>query len=73
MKSHIGRIPLFLAILLLVSTVKVKGQAPPALKEEPKQFAIRIGVEEVRIDGVVLDNKGHQIPYRRTGNRFRNP
>jgi VWFA-related protein len=61
MKSRIGRIPLCLAILLPASIVNVKGQAPPELKEEPKQFAIRIGVEEVRIDAVVLDNRGHQI------------
>jgi VWFA-related protein len=57
------RILLCLACLLAASIVSTNGQTPPPeTKEEPQQeFAIKVGVEEVRIDAVVLDNKGRQI------------
>jgi VWFA-related protein len=47
-------------LLLYAQAIPLIGQTPE--KEEPKsEFAIKVGVEEVRIDAVVLDHKGHQI------------
>jgi VWFA-related protein len=42
--------------------INLDGQSTSAIKQEAKQdFSIKVGVEEVRIDTVVLDNKGHQV------------
>jgi VWFA-related protein len=62
MKTSAARILLCSGCLWSALIINMNGQTPPATKEEPKRdFAIKIGVEEVRIDAVVLDNKGRQI------------
>lgn len=50
---------LWLGILLCSGTLMLsaKGQAPAA----KEAYSIKIGIEEVRLDAVVLDRKGHQI------------
>jgi VWFA-related protein len=49
--------------------INIRGQESPGLPQESgrrverpeKDFVIRVGVEEVRLDAVVVDKKGHQI------------
>jgi VWFA-related protein len=53
--------------LWLAWTICSNAQANPASavshpkEEPPKDFSLKVAVEEVRIDAVVLDRKGHQI------------
>lgn len=54
MHSAIGRV-LACFVGCLALSLMVASQA------QQQDFAIKVGVEEVRIDAVVLDNKGHQI------------
>jgi VWFA-related protein len=51
-----------LPIILCCSALAMPlyGQVGPAAKEG-QEFDIKVGVEEVRIDAVVLDNKGRQV------------
>jgi VWFA-related protein len=56
---------LIISVLWFLAIAISNGQERhiPAETNLPEgDFAIRIGVEEVRIDAVVLDNKGRQIP-----------
>jgi VWFA-related protein len=59
----IGFRALLLIGLLFPSAITIlSGQENSAVrKESERDYAIRIAVEEVRIDAVVLDKKGHQI------------
>jgi VWFA-related protein len=62
MKTSAVRILLCSGCLWSALITYLDGQVPPKIKEEPKKdFSIKVGVEEVRIDTLVLDNKGRQI------------
>jgi VWFA-related protein len=51
MKAHVSIV--CLSALLIYATAQIK---------EMEEFSIKVGVEEVRVDAVVLDNKGRQVP-----------
>jgi VWFA-related protein len=62
MRAGVARILLCFGCLWSASAINLNAQMPAAMKEEAKRdFSIRVGVEEVRIDAVVLDKRSRQI------------
>jgi VWFA-related protein len=53
----------FVGTICLGWTINAESQShtPTSTAEKKDEFKIRVGVEEVRLDSVVLDQKGHQI------------
>ena len=57
-------ISLLCAVLMNVQSQENRASSPDKidyLRQTKQEIPIRVGVEEVRLDAVVLDNKGHQI------------
>jgi VWFA-related protein len=60
MKIRAAQILFFCECSFYFLSAPLNAQIPMA-KEAKGEFSIKVGVEEVRIDAVVLDRKGHQI------------
>lgn len=74
MKHSIGLILCWFGMLLVWAPIpQTYGQEKPDQREEKQasiedqNFTIRIGVEEVRLDAVVLDGKGRQVTDLKAG------
>jgi hypothetical protein len=61
MKISTAQILLCCECLLYALATPSNGHTFPEKEESKDGFAIKVGVEEVRIDAVVLDRKGRQI------------
>jgi VWFA-related protein len=67
--GNCSRLSVLLIFLWCCVTISINGQenhkTPPDItnpvKDTIKDFRIRVGVEEVRLDAVILDKKGHQV------------
>jgi VWFA-related protein len=61
MKTVLCFIYVFLSILSAIMNTHSYGETSSSTTKEQNEYSIKIGVEEVRIDAVVLNNKGKQV------------